>query len=317
MLRPGCADYLRFPIDPRTSGSGDGNPYKLSSGLEGLSARGDTLLAEDPWYDIVSEYSNCYLTEGKDKLPAISGIARILAKRIESRYIAGIWKENLSYGLAWHVPSQDQRSSLRPARYPAPSWSWASCERRVRWPCKACVSPRRLDLREPCTTESVRPFAVSGSDTWVPCLDIDNVEILLLDENNPFGEVKEGRLKISGKLRSVAVPGPNAGDWTQGMGQASSPAVSRVIRPYFDAEERKLGHTAELQTLLLGIRINRLPSVDCIDVWSMILQEVIPGSNVFRRIGITEDAVNDEVTAKEDWTMPEPADGKYRIIVLV
>lgn len=37
----------------------------------------------------------------EDKLPAISGLARVTAKKSGSKYLAGLWMEDLHIGLLW------------------------------------------------------------------------------------------------------------------------------------------------------------------------------------------------------------------------
>ena len=90
--------------------------------------------AQDKWYqDLVeSEYSGCKLTYGKDKLIALSGLARAYSayKKPSTRYLAGLWEDDLCYGLHWYQPLF--RTS-EPEEYRAPSWSWASHDGRVNY----------------------------------------------------------------------------------------------------------------------------------------------------------------------------------------
>ncbi|KAH8648877.1 heterokaryon incompatibility protein-domain-containing protein, partial [Ilyonectria robusta] len=76
------------------------------------------------WAKLVRPYTLCQLTFGRDKLPAISGLASRLASQwgLESgSYLAGLWKESLVSDLLWH--SSSYKSSICAER--APSWSWA------------------------------------------------------------------------------------------------------------------------------------------------------------------------------------------------
>jgi hypothetical protein len=47
------------------------------------------------WTKIVNHYSHCKLTVEKDKLVAISAIAKILQPLLDDVYIAGLWKKQL------------------------------------------------------------------------------------------------------------------------------------------------------------------------------------------------------------------------------
>lgn len=87
------------------------------------------------WQKIVKSYSTRELTHGKDRLPALSGIARLIQElllrhSLDNTYLAGLWKFNLAQDLAWH--KSFWRPNLKKAlSYRAPSWSWASIEGRV------------------------------------------------------------------------------------------------------------------------------------------------------------------------------------------
>ncbi|EEH42056.2 hypothetical protein PAAG_03977 [Paracoccidioides lutzii Pb01] len=80
------------------------------------------------WRTMVSCYTALLLTKSKDRLPAISGIAKDLAARRKSRYLAGLWEETLNDDLLWIVPSRSWYKKARPHPRNAPTWSWASVE---------------------------------------------------------------------------------------------------------------------------------------------------------------------------------------------
>ncbi|KAE9367953.1 HET-domain-containing protein, partial [Stipitochalara longipes BDJ] len=87
-----------------------------------LSKNTDKRKVFDQWLDLVKQYSQRHLTQPADKLPAISGLARIFCKRLSSRYLAGLWFDGLHRGLAWarHGPVREV-----PLSYRCPSFSWA------------------------------------------------------------------------------------------------------------------------------------------------------------------------------------------------
>lgn len=86
---------------------------------------------DGPWVfnDIVRDcYSRAELTYPRDRLPAISGIARRCMPRhghSAESYMAGLWRENLPRCLLWHFDSPPQDGAVRDLEA-APSWSWAS-----------------------------------------------------------------------------------------------------------------------------------------------------------------------------------------------
>lgn len=90
----------------------------------------------DPFHVIVrSYYSPMELTYPRDRLPAISGIARWFMSRLgltPESYVAGLWRETLPECLLWHFFKPPEGRVVRDAEA-APSWSWASviCNGRI------------------------------------------------------------------------------------------------------------------------------------------------------------------------------------------
>ncbi|KAH6719513.1 heterokaryon incompatibility protein-domain-containing protein [Leptodontidium sp. MPI-SDFR-AT-0119] len=106
------------------------------------------------WIRIVQEYSERSLTQGTDKLRAISGLAKMIldapprqspARRFNfpmglppppkptiQSYAAGLWKDSFIPELAWIVKGFGP-SLNNPICYLAPSWSWASVSGSVRF----------------------------------------------------------------------------------------------------------------------------------------------------------------------------------------
>lgn len=106
-----CQQVTRTEDGLETSGQ--------SEDLTGLTATN----AQHKWFRMCSQYSTCRLTKEKDRLPALSGIAKIFQKIINDRYYAGHWENNLVQSLHWWCsPSSSRLGSLNLI----PSWSWAS-----------------------------------------------------------------------------------------------------------------------------------------------------------------------------------------------
>jgi len=97
---------------------GDGDKYigpTLTS-----SCNKETLL----WFRILGEYTATQITFDRDTLPALSGVADKMPLDLMGKYLAGLWEQNLIYGLLWR--SQDCLKCHRRHIYVAPSFSWAS-----------------------------------------------------------------------------------------------------------------------------------------------------------------------------------------------
>ncbi len=95
------------------------------------------------WKGIVESYSCLALTLDKDKLPAISGVAKKIASiRDGDRYLAGLWEKSIISDLRWQVYSGDHVQRL--TKWRAPSWSWTS----INAPTLACEKEDGSEKRE-------------------------------------------------------------------------------------------------------------------------------------------------------------------------
>jgi hypothetical protein len=127
------------------------------------------------WHRLIHDYTGLNLTYISDRLPAMSGVASIVQNAVSSDYLAGLWRNNLHFGLLWFcdptkplprsVKWQD-RETGQPIK--PPTWSWASVDGRVR-------------------------FLFAGR--LLPYITILNAQCLLTGLN-PFGEVRSGTITI-------------------------------------------------------------------------------------------------------------------------
>lgn len=100
-----------------------------------LYQRWDLIEFNKAWQKIVTNYTTRVLSRGTDRLPALSGIARLvqellLRHSLDKTYLAGLWKFNLAQDLTWHQSLWRSKLTKTPS-YRAPSWSWASIEGKV------------------------------------------------------------------------------------------------------------------------------------------------------------------------------------------
>jgi hypothetical protein len=111
----------------------DGSELQISHQIHGLFDEGvfqDKARFSDMWHEIVSDYSSTNATYESDKLPALSGLAKTVQAACGDEYIAGLWKRTISTDLCWQAIS---RTTRKPLRYRAPSWSWASLDGSILW----------------------------------------------------------------------------------------------------------------------------------------------------------------------------------------
>lgn len=137
------------------------------------------------WSEIVVSYCAVDLRQANDRLTAVAGLARTLAARTGSRYAAGLWTIQLPRQLLW---TSSNSNEMRDEDYTAPSWSWASCP--------GAIMDGGLTLD---------PILESkGAMDLIKILSID-IEGVADKDDMPFGQVKDGRLLIRGRLLPIAL----------------------------------------------------------------------------------------------------------------
>ena len=125
----------------------DGTDFKRKMHFLALDSAGATstpaFVDYSAWEEIVHRYSRTQLTKITDKLIALSGLAKRMQAVFKSEYIAGLWRQALPDELLWSVieaemtikKSTGKDPSAPSFPYIAPSWSWASVDRVVKfWP---------------------------------------------------------------------------------------------------------------------------------------------------------------------------------------
>jgi hypothetical protein len=115
------------------------------------------------WFIVVMGYSRRALTNNKDKLPAISGLASLVQKATGYKYLAGLWEEEIRRSLIWQRSGRDDdlgilavpQSKLQAlsSPYRAPTWSWASIDK----PIPFLDGAHRLDVSVVKTRRGVDP----------------------------------------------------------------------------------------------------------------------------------------------------------------
>ena len=148
---------------------------------------------EEWWYDtLIRDYSRRKLSVRRDRLPAISGLAKRVGKVLPASYKAGHWysKETFWWSLLWevryHRPEFEEllEDLTLGDRYSAPSWSWASRTQQVSWGQLSF----HVKMHDAINIAEIIDCQVSS----------DSVDLT--------GAVREGRLVVKGKLKQVPVP---------------------------------------------------------------------------------------------------------------
>ncbi|ESZ96972.1 hypothetical protein SBOR_2654 [Sclerotinia borealis F-4128] len=133
------------------------------------------------WWRLVQSYSNGDLTYQTDKLVAIGGLAAAVHQSIGGKYLAGLWENHLPYGLVWRRIGKPEVSafvlstaSTGPQTFIAPSWSWASLNSEV------SMFPTNSENRDDLCRISESHVDLASGD--------------------PYGQVRGGYIKVTGKL---------------------------------------------------------------------------------------------------------------------
>ena len=124
--------------------------------------------------EILRPYLSRELTRPSDNLVALSAVAARFHSVIKGDYLAGLWSKDLIQQLLWYSTRGNQASGFPRSQY-APTWSWASVrgERHYR---SFAESSDVADLAE-----------IVGTS-------------VILATSNEYGPVKDGRIRIRGKL---------------------------------------------------------------------------------------------------------------------
>jgi hypothetical protein len=154
---------------------------------------------QSKWYSWMRDFSSKKLSYRTDRLPAVSGLAKLVSRTTKDEYRAGHWynKEDFWKELCWTVqypPKFDEllQDLTASERYSAPSWSWASRSQQARWK----IFPYNARLYES---------------------EIIDYQVTLKGEDSS-GAVREGKVIIRGKLKQVQVP-PSTGQYMADLSQ--------------------------------------------------------------------------------------------------
>lgn len=159
----------------------------------------DTTEKPGAWYWLLRSYGGRKMTKPTDKLPAMSGLARLVQSKTNAEYVAGLWSNSMVKELAWLADGR--RAPVSRDEYIGPSWSWASYD--------GLVS----------RNAAYHPSAISEVLDWH--VDLKHAE-------NPFGEVTSAWLRIRGPVVPLR-PRPTDKPWCY---RAGIPSGLIACTPY-------------------------------------------------------------------------------------
>jgi hypothetical protein len=129
------------------------------------------------WYShIVTEgFLRRKVSVQSDRLPDLSALARLWSWRLNSKYLAGLWRWDLLRGLCWYVVSPARPHRRNNSGYL--SWSWASVDAHVDW------------------DELIHELGrLPRCNTRIKCANVR------LEGQDPFGRIRYGSLILRGHI---------------------------------------------------------------------------------------------------------------------
>jgi hypothetical protein len=176
---------------------------------------------EDPeacWRFLVRAYSARSLTFLSDKLTAISGIAAYLQQQTGYQYAAGLWQETLLMDLLWSSWGWEDLEKPPPT-VQGPSWSWASLHGGVAF-----------------ITETMLEGTLIEKHSIIKDLRIER------PGENPFGQVTEGIIEVTGPLSEITIEFDGTVDeWGLPLFKLSQGSISpSLFSPDTSLEEREI-----------------------------------------------------------------------------
>jgi hypothetical protein len=166
------------------------DPVSYTYSLQNLTA---VECGRSAWLELVQHYTKLGITKVQDRLPALSGLAKMIQTQTNDTYAAGLWKSSLVEGLAWALSGKDFKANelhnKRP--YTAPTWSWASTDR-------ALGFLTVVDAAKP--TSSMESTA---DWDWKP--DVEILDVSFETGLDPTGQVLGGRITLSGHIDILPV----------------------------------------------------------------------------------------------------------------
>lgn len=241
------------------------------------------------WYRILEDYTTRNLSRQLDKLPALSGLARLVFANQAGRstYIAGLWTHDIPKGLLWSRKRIDpssqsptkQLASSDVREYQAPSFSWAALNCPVHW----------------------------SSNEWRGVNSMDDGPAKLVDYQtdlageDPFGKVRGGWIK----LEACVIP-------TMRLVKAIGP-----LNPEYFLRVELDEPQGELETIPAGATIVLIHVTSPVDEWlsrelgcrvydnrfhCLILMKQIHEQGLYRRIGLLSYTERVEGTAYSKFT---------------
>jgi hypothetical protein len=118
------------------SDSGSRDLFRDSPSLRRLIETRD--IGWNTWHDVVHDFTGRKLSSRLDIIRAIHGVAKLMSKTFQKRFLTGLWEHSLHQNLLWERSECDSSRTPFPYEYDSavdsPTWPWASVQGQVNCP---------------------------------------------------------------------------------------------------------------------------------------------------------------------------------------
>ena len=206
--------------------TGDPPPLLLLNESGEASRESPSVKLREDWFKTVEDFTNRKLTKGRDRLPALDGLAQRGKDLGRGDYLAGLWRADMPSALLWRTGAEYKSVDCsRPTDYRAPSWSWASIQGPVMYDSQRISQADHLNEPERLTLEcNFGNFVIKDA-------------IVNHRTESSAGEISSGSIDAQGDLWQMTTnhgtPTPET-DWRYGkymLLRSSSAAVLGILCP--------------------------------------------------------------------------------------
>jgi hypothetical protein len=230
---------MYFECDNGITGEDGSRVNERLCPLPGRKASKNDISEREIWNSILWRYGDRKFTKVTDKMPALSGLARLFEQRSDAKYVAGLWSDDLIEGLAWQCIGSRSLLSDEESTYMGPSWSWAN------YSGVAATGVRKRGFKD--------------------MAEIKDWHVEAKTDSNPYGEVKDAWIKIRAPMTTLSPSPIEINDHEVRLNRAGRQPHPRMCTPYsmekngnivcLDREEAEASgewRQWELEALMLG-----------------------------------------------------------------
>jgi len=266
------------------------------------------------WPAMVMDYTRRNLTKERDRIAALSGLARYIERCTTDTFFCGLFYEDISFQLLWHidrdgrVPGQSPRGRFS-APY-APSWSWMSVS-----------GPINYFHRHPLGAAPSHP-ATRGRDAVSTIGTVVGVGRIPADQSNVMGPV------LLAPMFLVTGVVPITRDTESGQWQPAYPIrdfASENLKFHIDIEEDETkfhnGNGDSYALILAGRWEGEGMTILCMETVCILGRllstpeevNLVTLARQYQQQTSEDQILGNPETFKSDWSLPDPSCSYFRI----